>query len=117
MMGRYNLKFENWTNVQKLHLGVKMVSYVEVLGLVKHQNRKVAKNKTVTYLEPTTKVIDEIKNFNIKNELLFPKYMPMIMPPRDWSSPYTGGYYGRKFNKENKAKEVSHALQLHKTNK
>lgn len=117
MMNRYSLKFDNWTNVQKLHLGVKMVSYVEVLGLVKHQNRKVAKNKTVTYLEPTQKVIDEIKNFNIKNELLFPKYMPMIMPPRDWSSPYTGGYYGRKFNKENKAKEVTHALQLHKTNK
>ena len=41
----------------------------------------------------------------------------MVAPPRDWSSPFTGGYYGKKFNKENKPEEIANALQFHKTNK
>ena len=117
MMNRNGLRFDDWSNVEKIHLGVKMISYLEKLGLVKHQNRKHRKDKTVTYVEATPKIIEEIKNFNIKNELLFPKYLPMVAPPRDWSSPFTGGYYGKKFNKENKPEEIANALQFHKTNK
>ena len=117
MMNRNGLRFDDWTNVQKLHLGVKMLSYLENIGLVRHQNRKHRKDKTVTYVEATPKIIEEIKNFNIKNELLFPKFLPMIAPPRDWSSPFTGGYYGKKFNKENKPEEIANALQLHQSNK
>lgn len=117
MMNRNGLRFDDWSNVEKIHLGVKMISYLEKLGLIKHQNRKHRKDKTVTYVEATPKIIEEIKNFNIKNELLFPKYLPMVAPPRDWSSPFTGGYYGKKFNKENKPEEIANALQFHKTNK
>jgi len=116
MMNRIGLDFDNWTNVQKLHLGVKMIGYVESLGLIRHQNRKTGKNKTITYVEATPKIIEEIKNFNIRNELLFPKYLPMIAPPRDWTTPFTGGYYGKRFNKDNNAEEIERALQLHKTN-
>ena len=67
-------------------------------------------------MEATPKIIEEIKNFNIKNELLFPKYLPMIAPPRDWTSPFTGGYYGKKYNKQNNAEEIANALQLDKAN-
>jgi len=116
MMNRLGLNFDNWTNVQKLHLGVKMIGYVEQLGLIRHQNRKTGKNKTITYVEATPKIIEEIKNFNIRNELLFPKYLPMIATPRDWTSPFTGGYYGKRFNKDNNVEEISRALQFHKTN-
>ena len=116
MMNRNGLVFDDWSNVQKLHLGVKMISYAEKLGLVKHQNRKHRKDKTITYVEATPKIIEEIKNFNIKNELLFPKYLPMIAPPRDWTSPFTGGYYGKKYNKQNNAEEIANALQLDKAN-
>ena len=117
MMNRNELRFDDWTNVEKLHLGVKMLSYLETLGLVKHQNRKHRKDKTITYVEATPKIIEEIRNFNIRNELLFPKFLPMIAPPRDWSSPFTGGYYGKKFNKENKPEEIASALQFHQANK
>ena len=117
MMNRNELRFDDWTNVVKLHLGVKMLSYVEKLGLVKHQNRKHRRDKTVTYVEATPTIIEEINNFNIKNELLFPKFLPMVAPPRDWTSPFSGGYYGKKFNKENRPEEVRSALQFHKTNK
>ena len=114
MMNKNNLRFDDWTNVEKLHLGVKMISYLEKLGLVKHQNRKHRKDKTITYVEATPKIIEEIRNFNIKNELLFPKFLMMVAPPRDWSSPFTGGYYGKRFNKENNPEEIANALQFHK---
>jgi DNA-directed RNA polymerase len=117
MMNRNELRFDDWSNVVKLHLGVKMISYLEKLGLVKHQNRKHRRDKTVTYVEATPKIIEEINNFNIKNELLFPKFLPMVAPPRDWTSPFSGGYYGKKFNKENKSEDIHNALQFHKTNK
>jgi DNA-directed RNA polymerase len=114
MMNKNDLRFDDWTNVEKLHLGVKMISYLEKLGLVKHQNRKHRKDKTITYVEATPKIIEEIRNFNIKNELLFPKFLMMVAPPRDWSSPFTGGYYGKRFNKENNPEEIANALQFHK---
>ena len=116
-MNKHNLAFDDWGKEGRLHLGVKMVSYLEKLGLVRHQNRKLNKTKTVTYVEATPKIIDEIKNFNIRNEALFPKYLPMLMPPRDWENPFTGGYYGRKFNSTNNPKEIANALQFSKTNK
>lgn len=114
MMNRNNLVFDSWSSVQRLHLGIKMVTYLERLGLLKHQNRKISLNKTVIFVEATDKIIEEIKNFNIKNELLYPKYLPMIMPPREWTSPYTGGYYGKKFTDKNDAKEIAERLQTKK---
>ena len=66
MMNRNELRFDDWTNVEKLHLGVKMLSYLETLGLVKHQNRKHRKDKTITYVEATPQIIEEIRNFNIR---------------------------------------------------
>ena len=117
MMNKNNLEFDNWTNVERLHMGVKMISYLENIGLIRHQNRKTGQNKTVTYVEATAKIIEEIKNFNIRNELLHPSYMPMLMPPRDWTTPYTGGYYGKKFNKSNNPQEIKDALQFYKADK
>jgi len=70
-MNKHNLQFDDWSKENQLHLGVKIVSYCEKLGLVKHQNRKSNKIKTICYVEATPKIIEEIKNFNIKNEALY----------------------------------------------
>ena len=107
MINKNQLEFDDWGKEGRLHLGVKMIGFLEKLGLVKHQNRKLNKFKTVTYVEATRKIIDEIRNFNIKNEALQPKYLPMLMPPRRWEyNPFVGGYYGRKHNYENKPEDI-----------
>ncbi len=117
-MKKHKLDFDDWDKVDRLHLGNKMVEYCERLGLVKHQNRKRSRTKTITYVEATPKIITEIKNFNIKNEALFPKYLPMLMPPRDWENPFVGGYYGKKHNyKQQSAKEISNTLSKNKEKK
>ena len=110
-MNKHNLQFDDWSKENQLHLGVKIVSFCEQLGLVRHQNRKSNKIKTICYVEATPKIIEEIKNFNIKNEALYPKYLPMLMPPRDWENPFVGGYYGKKHNyKQQSAKEISQSI-------
>ena len=110
-MNKHNLQFDDWSKENQLHLGVKIVSLCEQLGLVKHQNRKANKIKTICYVEATPKIIEEIKNFNIKNEALYPKYLPMLMPPREWENPFVGGYYGKKHNyKQSTAKEISQSI-------
>jgi DNA-directed RNA polymerase len=117
-MNKHKLQFDDWGKEGRLHLGVKFVSYCEQLGLVKHQNRKRRRMKTVTYVEATPKILEEIKNFNIKNEALLPKYLPMLMPPREWENPFVGGYYGKKHNyKQQTAKEISNTLANSKENK
>ena len=47
----------------------------------------------------------------MSNEALHPEFMPMLMPPKEWSNFFDGGYYGKKYNKDNNLKEVSNALQ------
>ena len=111
MMNKAQLDFDDWGKEGRLHLGVKMMEYLETLGLIKHQNRKLNKYKTVTYVEATPKIIAEIKNFNIKNEALLPKFMPMLMPPIKWNfNPFVGGYYGKKHNHQNKPEDIKNAL-------
>ncbi len=110
-MNKHELEFDDWGKEGRLHLGCKLISYCEKLGLIKHQNRKRNKIKTITYVEATPKIIEEIKNFNIKNESLYPKYLPMLMPPREWENPFVGGYYGKKHNyKQQSVKEISNTL-------
>ena len=113
-MNKNNLQFDDWASADKIHLGVKIIGYFETLGLITHENRRTAKHRTTTYVVATDKLIEEIKNFNIRNEALHPTFLPMLMPPMDWTSPFSGGYYGRKYNQTNKAEDIANALQHRK---
>jgi DNA-directed RNA polymerase len=116
-MNKNKLDFDDWKSADKLHLGVKVIEYFEKLGLVTHENRRTAKNRTVCFIVATDKLLEEIKNFNIRNEALHPTFLPMLMPPMDWTSPFSGGYYGRKYNQTNKPEDIANALQLRKKHK
>lgn len=114
-INKHGLIFDKWSKDERLHLGVKCLDYLNKLGLIIKQNRKTAKNKTICYVEATPKIIEEIKKFNIANQALLPKYMPMLMPPRDWdNNPFVGGYYGKRFNSENNAEEIATILNKQK---
>jgi len=117
-MNKNNIDFFKWNKTDKVHLGTKMIYFLKIIGLINIPLKKIYKNKSIRYVEATDKIIQEIKNFNISNEALHPDFMPMIMPPRRWDlNPFVGGYYGKKYNDENLAEEVVHALQHAKTKK
>ena len=111
-MKKKNYVWNRWNKIDKVHLGTKMISYLEQLGLVKTVNRRIGANKTIIYVEATPRTLKEIKDFNGINEALSPEYMPMIMPPREWSyNPFVGGYYAKKYNQENKPEEIVQSLK------
>jgi len=120
-MNKNNLVWSEWAKADKLHLGCKIIEYFEREGLITHEDRKKLGYKTrrsILYVSPTTKLTQEIRNFNIHNEALIPRFLPMLMPPQKWSSPYSGGYYARKYNYQNKKpQEILNALQFRKRNK
>ena len=61
--------------------------------------------------------MNKIKEFNEMSEAMTPQFLPMIMPPMDWDyNPFRGGYYGRKYNQENKADEVVKSIKHNKEN-
>ena len=110
-MNKANLEFAKWDKVERVHLGTKCIELASILGLVTCQTRKVARNKSIKYVEATSKLMNDIEKFNMSNEALHPEFMPMLMPPKEWSNFFDGGYYGKKYNKDNNLKEVSNALQ------
>lgn len=110
-MNKANLEFAKWDKIERVHLGTKCIELVSILGLLTTNTRKVARNKSIKYVEATPKLIKDIQSFNMSNEALHPEFMPMLMPPREWSNFFDGGYYGKKYNKNNNLKEISNALQ------
>ncbi len=97
-MGKAGLEWVNWPATDKLHLGIKLIEIAEgvVVGseatpLVHHVLTRKRK-KTETYLEATEALLALIKARNDRDEVLCPEYMPMLVPPTDWTGPVGGGY-------------------------
>lgn len=85
--------FQPWSPQERLHVGSKMVDLiVRATGLFEVQTVRVGRNRQNIYLQPTEKTIEWISKFNERGEMLFPAFMPMVVPPRDWTGIYEGGY-------------------------
>lgn len=85
--------FQPWSQQERLHVGSKMIDLiVQATGLFEVQTIRVGKNRQNIYLVPTDKTVEWITKFNERGELLFPAFMPMVVPPKDWTGIYSGGY-------------------------
>ena len=67
-MNKANLEFAKWDKVERVHLGTKCIELASILGLVTCQTRKVARNKSIKYVEATSKLMNDIEKFNMSNE-------------------------------------------------
>lgn len=89
------LEFQPWTQQERLHVGSKMIDLiVQATGLFEVQTIRVGRNRKAIYLQPTEKTVTWIEKFNERGELLFPSFLPMVVPPRDWTGIFDGGYLG-----------------------
>ncbi len=81
----------------KHHIGSTLLSiFIETTGLVEMYQPPALpgqrKNRQVR-VQPTEKTTEWLKNNNARCELLSPVFMPMLVPPKDWTDPYTGGFW------------------------
>ena len=90
---RYCETWVPWAKKDKVHLGMALISiFIEATGFVTEHYLTRGKNKTDLVLRPTQKVLDFISQNKEFASLLSPEYLPMVVPPRDWTSPTDGGY-------------------------
>lgn len=88
------IDYEAWSKQEKMHLGCKLVDIIiQTTGLIQLVTHTYGRTKRVLYIEPTEKTLEWIEKVNKHTEVLTPRYMPCVITPRDWVSPYSGGYH------------------------
>jgi DNA-directed RNA polymerase len=85
--------WQRWTRVERLHVGTKLLDLcMASIGLVELAHQKVEKDQSVKYVKALPDTIEWIERKNEVTQFLRPVYEPMVVQPRDWEDPFTGGY-------------------------
>jgi len=89
-----NIQWDAWSVITKMHVGAKLLDLlIESTGIV-HAYRDLSgggKN-TPYYLRASEETLQALRTADAHSELLQPWLMPMIEPPKPWTSPFNGGY-------------------------
>lgn len=78
----------------KVQVGTKLIDIISSsLNIIKI-NITIDKwtSKQINTVSATKECLNIIKDYK-NNILLTPEYLPMIVPPKNWTNPYNGGYY------------------------
>ena len=88
------IKFKPWPETDKLHLGQTLLGMImEVTGYINIFEERTDANNTPYRVIGTDKCLDWLADREAHSDLFTPEYMPTIIPPKPWTSPYDGGYY------------------------
>ncbi|MEW5249937.1 DNA-directed RNA polymerase [Microbulbifer sp. 2201CG32-9] len=86
-----------WSQGDKLHLGMKLIEiFISTTGLAKQVLVSEGRNNTHYILAPTEAANDWLARMHERCELMEPRYLPMVHPPKPWTSPISGGYLTRE---------------------
>jgi DNA-directed RNA polymerase len=85
--------WEKWTRTDRLHVGVKLLDIcMATVGIVEITHQRVEKDQALKYVRALPETIEWIERKNEITQFLRPVYEPMVVQPRDWEDPFTGGY-------------------------
>lgn len=91
------LEHPMWSKQEKLHLGSKLIDIlVQTTGLMEVKTVQFGRSRRVLYIQANTATLHWIENVNKEGEGLHPYFYPCVIPPKDWSSPFNGGYHTKK---------------------
>ena len=84
---------EVWTPKEKIASGLFLVNLIaKETGLIQIV-REDLPHKKQRIVKATDECMKWIKDVKEMQELMTPNYLPMLIPPKDWTSPNEGGYY------------------------
>jgi DNA-directed RNA polymerase len=90
---RDGVEWQSWTQRERLLVGNAMIDLtIQNTGLITHKMVTSGGKKRRLVL-PTDTTMEAIKDLNAFKEILKPDFYPCVVPPRDWTSPYDGGYH------------------------
>lgn len=89
---RLEFHLDRWTVTEKFQTGLVLTRlFVESTGLAEFED-VYKKNKHYKFLRPTQELVDWTDSMSEKLELLQPLFLPMVCPPKEWTSILEGGY-------------------------
>lgn len=90
------LEHSPWTNLEKMHLGTKLIDIlISKTGLVEVKTIQYGRNKRVLFIQPNDATLAWIEEVNKRGEVLHPYWYPCVIPPRDWTDVTNGGYHSK----------------------
>lgn len=88
------VQLETWPEKDRLLIGMKLVElFAQATGLIEPKMIFNEKNGKVWMVQATPSTLDWMEEENSRLETLFPIYMPTIVPPKPWTTPFDGAYY------------------------
>lgn len=82
-----------WPEEDRALVGVRLITwFTELSGVVKVEfiSEEGKPRYTVSFDEAA---LNDIREIDALTALGFPRLMPCVVPPKDWSSPFNGGYH------------------------
>jgi DNA-directed RNA polymerase len=94
-MNKDGYQYTEWEKSERVHVGFKMVDIIiQTTGLVKLDTQQTERKRRATYVKPTEGTEDWVNAFNTYMETSRPRYLPCVIPPKQWTSVRGGGYHG-----------------------
>jgi len=88
------IEYEPWSKQEKMHLGCKVIDLiVQSTGICKLVTHTYGRNRRMLHVTATDETLDWVSRVNKRSEALSPRFMPCVIPPRPWSSAFSGGYH------------------------
>lgn len=88
----------DWSEVECKHVGSCLVNIFEKCvtfegGPIIRKEMRIGKKGTMVYISPTDAITGWIEKYKVAIGCLAPDYAPCVIPPRDWVSPFEGGFH------------------------
>ncbi len=99
-MNKDGYKDLEWTDWDRVATGKILIALIIIkTNIIAHpRSDQNGKKKTSTYVVPTEKTLDFVKKFNAYAEVAKPRFTPTIIPPKDWTREWGGGFYAGVIN-------------------
>jgi DNA-directed RNA polymerase len=108
---KYEVNHTRWTLEERHHVGMKCLDmFIEATGWFEIVKVSNGKNNTLLMVKATEETLAWINSENSRCEALTPVFLPMIIPPRDWTSPTDGGYLTPSLNRQPMVKTMNRAF-------
>ena len=93
------IEYEGWTLSKRLQLGMVLIELaIQATGIAALRMVNEGRNKTSYYIQPTRDTLEWIKDRGDHDAALCPSWMPCVIPPKEWTTPFDGGYHSDEAN-------------------
>lgn len=87
------IEFDQWPETDRMHVGMKLIDLaITTLGWFSVETQNIGKHNTQKMLVASPELIAQMEQHHGVTAMLRPVFEPMVVQPRDWTTPHDGGY-------------------------